>query len=179
MHTSNQPSQLLVDQLEQFRQLPSGPILDLACGSGRNGLALAQAGHPLWFTDANKEALARVEHQLTALGTTAVIWHQDLEDGHNPFAGKQFAAVIGFNYLHRELFPWLIDAVKPGGLVIYETFTIKQAEIGRPSNPAFLLKPNELKQFFASWQILHYVEGKQANPDRYSAQLVARKPNKE
>lgn len=176
-HSGKEPNQILIDHIDAFEQLPSGPILDLACGHGRHGLYLAERGHCVWFADRNRDALAAVELQLQQQQLAGVIWPTDLESGENPFVGRQFAAVIGVNYLHRPVLAWLGDAIKPGGLIVYETFTTENAQLGRPRNPDFLLNSNELANTFASWQQIHYREGRHSNPDRYSAQLVARKPS--
>jgi hypothetical protein len=69
----------------------------------------------------------------------------DLEDGRPfPLLGRQFAAVVCTNYLHRPLFPALVAAVAPGGVLIYETFTQGHERLGRPRRPEFLLEPGEL-----------------------------------
>lgn len=70
----------------------------------------------------------------------------DIEDGPWPYLGRTFAAVIVTNYLHRPLFPLLLDTLAPGGVLIYETFAAGNEQYGRPSNPDFLLKPGELLQ---------------------------------
>jgi hypothetical protein len=62
--------------------------------------------------------------------------------------------VLVFRYLHRPLFPSLVDAVAPGGFLIYETFTVAQAQRGRPTNPRFLLKPGELVRLVEPLAIL-------------------------
>jgi hypothetical protein len=70
----------------------------------------------------------------------------DLEDG-GPWPlppGQPFAGIVVTNYLHRPLFPALLDALAPGGVLIYETFAIGNARFGRPSSPAFLLREGEL-----------------------------------
>lgn len=68
----------------------------------------------------------------------------DLEAGPWPFGDECFAAVVVTNYLWRPLLPHLVAAVAPGGLLIYDTFAVGQARYGRPSNPDFLLRPDEL-----------------------------------
>jgi SAM-dependent methyltransferase len=68
----------------------------------------------------------------------------DLEGGPWPFEGQQFAGIVVANYLHRPLFPRLLEALAPGGVLIYETFAAGNERFGRPSNPAFLLNPGEL-----------------------------------
>jgi hypothetical protein len=69
----------------------------------------------------------------------------DLEtDAAFPLAGRAFAAVVVTNYLHRPLLPALVEAVAPGGLLLYETFAAGNERFGKPSNPDFLLRPGEL-----------------------------------
>lgn len=153
------------------------PVLDLACGTGRSGLKLAGRGIPVVFADRSSAALAEIEHHLSKGKLPGRIWLVDLEQADiNPFDGQFFSAVVCFRYLHRPLFPGLINAVKPGGLVIYETFTTGNRRFGRPNNQDFLLEPGELKMLFQNWEILHYYEGIQHSPDRAIAQIVARKP---
>ena len=72
-----------------------------------------------------------------------------------------FSAIIVFRYLHRPLFRALRNAVTPGGLVIYETFTTANREFGRPRSKDFLLLPGELKSLFQDWEIIHEFEGLQ------------------
>jgi SAM-dependent methyltransferase len=153
------------------------PVLDLACGGGRNGLFLAQRGIPVVFADIREEALQQVAAQ-QAIETTN-LWQVDLEPAEgNPLADRQFSAIMVFRYLHRPLLPAIKAATRPGGLVIYETFTVEQPKFGRPHNPDFLLKPGELQQCFGDWQILHSLEGTVSNNDTEQAiaRIVARKP---
>lgn len=68
----------------------------------------------------------------------------DLEDSDWPFGTRTFGAVVVTNYLHRPLFPQIVASVGPGGWLLYETFSLGNERYGRPSNPAFLLRPGEL-----------------------------------
>jgi len=72
----------------------------------------------------------------------------DLERGPDPWrpAAATYATVVVTNYLWRPLLPALIDAVAPGGLLLYETFALGNERYGKPSNPDFLLAPDELKK---------------------------------
>ena len=153
------------------------PVLDLACGSGCSGLKLTQRGIPVVFADRSATALNGIREQLQDNEQPGQIWQIDLEQTDiAPLANRLFSAVICFRYLHRPLIPGLMNAIEPGGLIIYETFTSDNRSFGRPNNEAFLLKPGELKAWFQHWDVLHYYEGIQKNPDRAIAQLVARKP---
>jgi hypothetical protein len=66
-------------------------------------------------------------------------------------------------------------ALKKGGILIYETFTVEQPKFGKPHNPNFLLILGELGEWFEGWEIIHYFEGIKDNPKRSVAQIVCRK----
>jgi SAM-dependent methyltransferase len=68
----------------------------------------------------------------------------DIEAGEWPYRGCSFEGIVVTNYLHRPLLPLLVDAVAPGGVLIYETFAVGHERYGRPANPDFLLRPGEL-----------------------------------
>ena len=155
----------------------NGPILDLACGDGRNGLFLDNQGLPVVFADYSESALHTVNTQLDMMTTKSSIWPVHLEQpGINPFENKHFSAALVFRYLHRPLMPALLKAVIPGGLVVYETFTVENKAFGRPNNADFLLHLGELNDMFNGWETLHYFEGILDNPTRAVAQIVCRKP---
>ena len=159
-------------RLTQVTKQTGLPILDLACGFGRNGLYLNKHKLPVVFADRSNDSLQEITPQLTSQSNT---WPIDLElSGQNPLQDKQFSAILVFRYLHRPLFEAIKQALVPGGLIIYETFTVAQAELGRPKNPDFLLKPGELLSQFDNWQALHQFEG--IDKTSAIAQLVAVKP---
>jgi SAM-dependent methyltransferase len=172
------PAKLLLDNLELLQGVDADvPVLDLACGTGRNGLELAARGIEVVFADRSADSLKAVEQQLAARNLSGRSWQVDLEEeAVMPLQDLQFSSIIVFRYLHRPLFPALLHAVVPGGLIIYETFTTGNLRFGRPNNPEFLLKPGELKAIFRTWETIRYFEGIKKNPDRAVAQIVARKP---
>jgi len=178
-------------QLQGLALSKQYPVLDLACGSGRNGLYLIANDIPVTFADINSEALGRVKHSLSNLTAEqqklAQCWQVDFEQAGlaqkdtEPFQDKAFSAVLVFRYLYRPLFEQIKATIKPGGMVIYETFTEQQAQFGRPKNPDFLLKSGELLELFSDWQILHSFEGVVNAPadndtQQAIAQIVAIKP---
>ena len=112
-------------------------VLDVAAGGGRHTRFFADRGHRVTAVDRDVSALA--DHP------DVEIVQADLEDGSPwPLPGRAFGAVIVTNYLHRPLFPALLDALMPGGVLLYETFMEGNERFGRPSNPEFLLKDGEL-----------------------------------
>lgn len=89
----------------------------------------------------------------------------DLEDGSPwPLPGERFQGIVVTNYLHRPLFPVLADALAPGGVLLYETFMQGNERFGKPSNPAFLLRPGELWQAFAGLHIVAFEQGRALEP---------------
>ena len=105
----------------------------------------------------------------------------NVEDGTYILPLEAYNVVLVFNYLHRPLFKDIKDGVVPGGVVVYQTFTTEQARLGKPTNPDYLLKPDELKDHFADWEILAYRElvgpPRRGGADRAVASIVARKPS--
>ena len=172
---------VLLEHLDLLARLDhSMPVLDLACGEGPNGLVLAKMGIPVVFADRSAIALECVKQRLELADLPGQIWQVDLEQpGSKPLTGLHFSAILGFRYLYRPLLPALLNAVIPGGLIIYETFTTGNLRFGRPSNPDFLLNPGELKSIFRHWEILHAYEGLCHNPERVTARIVARKPRQQ
>jgi SAM-dependent methyltransferase len=119
---------------------PGGAVLDVASGAGRHARWFAGHGHPVTALDCDAAALATMQDEPLITTLTA-----DLEGAPWPLPdGVKFAAVVVTNYLHRPLFPCLLEALAPGGVLIYETFAHGNQTIGKPSNPAFLLTPGEL-----------------------------------
>jgi len=145
-----------------------GRVLDLACGGGRHARYFAARGHPVEAVDRDPAMLG----SLAGLpGVTARC--ADLEGGPWPYEGERFAGVIVTNYLHRPLFPHLLAALGPDGALIYETFAAGNERYGRPSNPAFLLKPGELLDAVrARLQVVAYEELTVAEPKPACVQRI-------
>lgn len=136
-HAPAPPSPWVVRWAEYL--VPGAAVLDLACGSGRHARWFGTSGHPVEAVDRDAGALAMLDGVANVATRVA-----DLESGPWPYAGRTFGAVIVTNYLYRPLFPALLAAVAPGGLLVYETFARGNERHGRPSNPDFLLEPGEL-----------------------------------
>jgi len=136
-HQVNEPSEWVA---RFARLIPArGAALDLACGSGRHARLLAGLGFAVTAIDRDGAALASLEG-INGIGTLCA----DLEGAAWPFAGAGFDAVVVTHYLHRPLFPFIFDVLRPGGVLIYETFALGNELLGRPSNREFLLQPGEL-----------------------------------
>lgn len=149
--------------------------LDLACGSGRDALTLAQHGFRVLAVDVKADALERLQASAQARGLSIQSQCLDLEAGAVTLAQPSFALINVARYLHRPLLPQLRHWLLPGGLLVYETFLQGAERFGGPRRPAFLLAPGELAREFADFQILH--DGVLTLTDgRPMQQFIARKP---
>jgi len=118
-----------------------GAVLDLACGQGRHARYLAGLGYNVEAVDRDSAALAAVA------GVAGVVTRcADVEASPWPYNAGRFDGIVVTNYLHRPLMGVLLDGLRPGGVLIYETFALGNEKLGRPSNPEFLLRPGELLQ---------------------------------
>jgi SAM-dependent methyltransferase len=118
---------------------PGGRVLDVASGAGRHARWFARRGHAVVAVDPKAQAL----EELAGVAGVSTIC-ADIENGPWPCERGVYDGVVVVNYLHRPLFPELLAALAPGGVLIYETFAAGNERYGRPSNPHFLLKPGEL-----------------------------------
>jgi SAM-dependent methyltransferase len=131
---------------------PGGTVLDLACGGGRHCRHFLDRGHPVTGIDRDVSQ--------STFATGAELIAADLEDGsHWPLPGRRFAAVVVANYLWRPLFPALLAALEPDGVLIYETFAQGNERFGRPRNPAHLLQRGELLRLTAGLTVVAYEDG--------------------
>jgi len=163
------PSPWLIENADLLPR--GGRVLDVACGRGRHALLLASAGFDVRAIDRNPAAIAFVRDTAAKLGSTIEAEVVDLETDPPPAIAAEFDAIVVFNYLHRPLVPALRGALKPGGRLFYETFTIRQAELGHPKNPAFLLRDGELAALMAPLTVLRSREGE--FDGRFAASIVA------
>jgi SAM-dependent methyltransferase len=133
--------------------------LDVACGSGRHALWLAAAGFDVRAVDRDAGAVDSLGREARRLELTVATSVEDLEHDGAALGWEQYDLIVVFRYLHRPLFPKIRDALRPSGVLVYETFTTAQAARGQPSNPAFLLRPGELADLVAPLRVLRQREG--------------------
>lgn len=147
---------------------PGAQVLDVACGSGRHIRWLAGQGFVPLGLDRDAQALA-------VAGAFGAVLQADLEGAPWPLPGRQFGGVVVTNYLWRPLLPDVLAAVQPGGVLLYETFGLGQASIGRPSRPAFLLRPGELLALCSGpdWRVVAYEDGFDVPAGRHVQRIAA------
>jgi hypothetical protein len=125
--------------------------------------------------DRDREALRAIRRTASPLIECV---RADLETGNGiPVASKSFGAILVFRFLFRPLAPAIVEALRPGGLLLYETFTIHQKDFPQgPKNAAFLLEPGELPQLFGALRLIAYQEIVTPGPQPAAlARLVARR----
>jgi tellurite methyltransferase len=167
--------------------LPLGPALDVACGTGRHTLLLASRHQPVTAVDSSEVALEILEQRAHASHFAVThferaaqipnrrqgiqLWHADLERVTLP--SQAFSLVLCVNYLQRSLFPQIENALVPGGMLLFETYTVAQlAFVGGPRNPSYLLELAELRTAFPGLHSLFYRE---LRAEKGIASLIAQK----
>lgn len=153
MPSDNPPS----PWISRFSVQAAGPVLDVACGAGRHTRLFLELGHHVTAVDRDTSRLGAISAppRLTVIET-------DLEQATDPWrpAASSYGCVVVTNYLWRPLLPALIAAVAPGGMLLYETFAQGNERFGKPSNPDFLLAPDELKNAVAgTMDVVAYEHG--------------------
>jgi SAM-dependent methyltransferase len=172
------PSPFVARWVERLLDRPASAVagrrraLDLAMGRGRHAAVLAKAGWDVFGVDRNFDAVHDAVERVLAVGCPLKAWCADLTSF--PLPRGRFELIVVARYLQRDLFPALKDALTPGGLIVYETFTRAQLEHGRgPTSSDHLLAHGELLEQFGDFEQLFYEEV--SEPDAY-ARLCARKP---
>jgi SAM-dependent methyltransferase len=171
-HADTEPDPFLT-RIENYSELlpASRSALDVACGAGRNAVWLADRGWNVTGCDISLEGLRRARALASERGVHVSLFCQDLETVALP--PSRFDLVLCFFYLQRNLFPALKAALRPGGLIVYKTYTTDQEQfLGGPRHPLHLLRPQELLDLFRDFRVLMYEE---TVKDRGVAQLIAQK----
>ena len=153
--TDSEPAQFLV---ENVALLPKGQALDVAMGAGQNAIYLAKMGFDVEGVDISPEAVNSALESARTAGVSIIAKVADLEGAYR-IEKDAYDVIICFSYLQRSLMPQIKDGLRQGGMVVYETFIVDQAQFGKPRNPEYLLKHNELLEIFRDFRCLRYREG--------------------
>ena len=181
-HANPKPDPLLAVSSKYWALLPSGngaqnarpTALDVASGAGRHAVVLAEEGFDVTAMDFSREGLRKGSERAQQKGVSVDWAERDLENGDAALGEDLYDLVAVFFYLHRPLFPALRRAVKPGGLLVYKTYSVDQLRYpGRPSHRMHLLEHNELLRAFAGLRVLVYEEQWEG---KGTASLIAQMP---
>lgn len=152
--------------------LPKGAALDLAMGEGRNGVFLATKGFHVTGVDISEAGFKKAQALADEKGVKLTTEVADLEQYTIP--PDTFDVIICTYYLQRDLFPKMAAALKPGGMVLIETYTVNHLQYRPTFNKLFLLEPNELLTLLPGLQVLRYQEVDTG--DAAFASILAQKP---
>jgi len=162
------PSPLLVTIAERLRP---GRALDLACGSGRHALWLAQHGWQVTAVDGSPAAIAMLAASAARLGAGIDSRVCDLEKGEFAIEPSGWELIASCYYWQSDLLAPIKRGLVPGGVAIVIAL---MPEPGRKPS-TFRLRPGELRGYFNGWEILHDREGPDAS-GHIVAEIAARKP---
>jgi tellurite methyltransferase len=164
------PTGLLV---EAAKQLKPGKALDLACGTGRNALWLAEHGWNVTAVDGSAAAIEILRNRACERTLTVDARVADLEKSEYQIEDSYWDLIAMCFYLQRNLFEPAKRGVAPGGLLL-AIVHISEAD---EEATAHCLKPGELERYFQGWEILHFHEGKPHDSAhlRAAAEIIARR----
>lgn len=165
-------------QNHQYLLPTSGKALDLACGLGGNALLLAQHGLDTHAWDISDVAITKLTTLAAEKRLPIQTLTRDIE--RLPPPPNSFDCIVVSYFLERTICNAIAAALKPRGLLFYQTFSINKISDKGPSSERFLLKNNELIQLFNSLEVRFYQElgnsGDLNQGDRDTVQLIAQKP---
>ncbi len=168
-----EPDGFLSQARQYVPKLGEHHAVDIACGDGRHALCMAGWGLRTAAIDYSIEALRLCKDRATLAGLALETLCVDLESPGVDLGIDRFDVVAVFNFLHRPLIPILKRCVRPGGIVIYKTYTRGQTEFGTgPRNPKFLLGDGELPDLFSDFRHILFLESCESDA---TAALVAQR----
>ncbi len=158
--------------------LPSkGMALDLACGHGSNSICLANNKLNVTAWDISELALEELSIRSKDLGLEINCEARDVLQ--YPPEPNTFDVIVVAKFLDRQLIKHLRHAIKPNGLIFYQTFIKNRTSKLGPKNPNYQLDRNELLEFFNDWKLIFYREegkiGKLKSGFRNQAMIIAQK----
>jgi tellurite methyltransferase len=172
--------------------LPAGPALDIACGTGRHSLLLAARGQHVTAVDFSGAALNILEDRARSMHVPvrrSEMLHEAGRPSHRGIELMQadlervrlpevrYDLILCIQYLQRSLFSQMARALRPNGVLLFETYTRAQLEFaGGPRNPSYLLETGELREAFPELCVVFYRE---LRAEQGIASVVAKKQGKQ
>jgi tellurite methyltransferase len=158
----------------------AGLAIDIAAGRGRHSVILADHGLRVVAIDYSQEAISALAKLVE--GPRGAIWPALADLDTFPIKNESADLIVNVNYLDRGLFPKFAQALKPGGMLLVDTFLIDQAAFGHPRNPRFMLDHYELRGLLEGLKLLCYREGLAVYPNQtqaWRASALARREDRD
>ncbi len=177
-HATEEPSRLLVRAVEE---IAPGRALDLACGAGRHAVFLAERGWHVVAVDSSRVGIGLTRRRAAERGVEVETRVADLERGEFQIEPDAYDLVCDLYYLQRDLFPDIRAGVRSGGAVV-AAIHLADEHAAPTMNPAYLLRPGDLRALFADWRVSYYHETQAHDPDagqhhHRTAELIAFRPD--
>jgi SAM-dependent methyltransferase len=177
-YLTRDPLPLLVEKESLIAHIAGGrgPALDLACGTGRHALYLAEKGWEVEAVDSSEVALELLSRKAQEKSLTIDSRHADLENEFS-IQPDAYDLILDCCYLYRPLFSEIRAGIRQGGIFFGTIALVDNAPEVAPMNPAFLLKPGELEAQFEGWRLFHANEARteSAPHSRLMAELIAQR----
>jgi len=149
------PSELLEEFIDQA---PQGKALDIACGNGRNSIFMNKRGFTVDAIDISTVATQKLNERNLGINVKCM----DIDTLTIP--ENSYELIINIRFLERRLFPMIEKGLKPGGLLLFESFT-------GGKNEKFCLKPNELLHIFPTLRVIYYKEQNIEDSDKFESSV--------
>jgi tellurite methyltransferase len=168
------PAKFLAENFDYLKA--DSNILDMGMGEGRNAVFLAGKGHKVTGIDISSVAIKKAYHLAREFGVKIKGLVASLEKYN--IADESYDAIICFYYVDRSLIPKIKKWLKPGGIIIYEAYTLKEREKKehRKDPISYYLKEQELISLFDGFKLLKYEEPHNESKNR--ASVILMKPNR-
>jgi tellurite methyltransferase len=159
---------------EWLPSLPRGRALDLACGAGRNALALAAAGWQVDGVDISEIGLARARATAAKRGLTVRFLAADLEAAAWPavLGAQRYDLIVWIRYVNPHLMAAVRGLLTPGGCLLCEQHIASTEPVAGPRSPRYRLAPQSLLKSATGLRVIYYREGLLQDPDGCTAALA-------
>lgn len=148
-------------------------LLDVAGGGSSNAIDLALHRFDVTVVDLSDVGLTIAHESALEAGVKITTIQSDLNA--DPLPAGPWEVITTANYLQRDLYPAMIDALTPGGYLVIVVATMMNLERHTRPGRVFLIEPQELLRLAGDLEIVHHSEAWREN-DRHEAHLVAQKP---
>ncbi len=160
---TKEPHKLLV---EWTKKLGAGHALDIACGTGRHTIFLAENGWRVTGVDSSKVGIEITRDRAKESGVEVEVIVADIENYEFEIEPNAYDLICDFYYLQRDLFPKIINGIKTGGAFIAAIHIVGAKDDQEHTNTEFLLEESELCEYFKDWDIVHYYETSLVDDDK-------------
>lgn len=150
----NEFVELLNNQSISFPSAENRPVvLDIGCGGGRDAIFLTKNRMSVIAIDHEAKVLKRAKALAALSGASVKFKCCDIKKP-NCLPDQKFELIVVVRFLNREMFPYIKEAITPGGFILFQTFVEGVEKFDSPKNPNFILGKTELAEVFDGFNII-------------------------